>query len=168
MVRLCLGQILHLRLTGRETFQAGKIPLFLSSISNMSFTSFLISLFTSAFISSTLLPGGSEALVVWGMTEWKERLWDIVLVATAGNTLGALVTYLIGLLIPNKVDQKKIELFKKWGPICLLFTWVPIIGDAFPLAAGWLRVNWILTAVLILIGKFARYAALAYGTSLFL
>ncbi len=139
---------------------------FFSLTLEMSFASFLISLFTSAFISSTLLPGGSEALLVWGITEWKEKLWDIVLVATAGNTLGALITYLIGLLIPNKVDVKKIALFKKWGPICLLFTWVPIIGDAFPLAAGWLRVNWILTSILILIGKFVRYAVLAYGTSL--
>lgn len=134
----------------------------------MTFNSFLISLFTSAFISSTLLPGGSEALLIWGMTEWNDKLWTIVLVATAGNTLGAMVTYLIGLFIPNKVEKKKIELFKKWGPISLLFTWVPIIGDAFPLAAGWLRVNWILTAVLILVGKFVRYLALAYGTSLFL
>lgn len=68
----------------------------------MSFTAYLWTLFTSAFVSSTVLPGGSEALVVYGMHEFQTQLWVVVFVATAGNTLGALVTYGMGRLIPNK------------------------------------------------------------------
>ena len=67
----------------------------------MSFTAYLWTLFTSAFVSSTVLPGGSEALVVYGMHEFQTQLWVVVFVATAGNTLGALVTYGMGRLIPN-------------------------------------------------------------------
>ena len=131
----------------------------------MSYTTFLWSLFCSAFVSSTLLPGGSEALVVYGMTEYSDKLFSLVLTATIGNTLGAIVTYGIGRLIPNKKqDERSLGLFKKWGPITLLFSWVPIVGDGFCLAAGWLRLNFCLSVVLILIGKAARYWVLAAVT----
>lgn len=131
----------------------------------MSFTTFLWTLFCSAFISSTLLPGGSEALVVYGITEYPDKLFSLVLTATVGNTFGAIVTYAIGRLIPNKKqDERSLRLFKKWGPITLLFSWVPIVGDGFCLAAGWLRVNFWLSAVFILIGKAARYWVLAAVT----
>lgn len=134
----------------------------------MTYTAFLTSLFVSAFISSTLLPGGSEAVAVYGLTQWPQHIWSIILVATAGNTLGAVVTYLIGRIIPNKVDEKKISFFRKWGPLSLLFSWVPVVGDGFVLAAGWLRVNWILSFVLILIGKFLRYFFLVFGVNILL
>lgn len=131
----------------------------------MSFTTFLWTLFCSAFISSTLLPGGSEALVVYSMAEYSDKFFEVVLTATIGNTLGAIVTYGIGRLIPNKKqDERAIRLFKKWGPITLLFSWVPIVGDGFCLAAGWLRVNFLLSFVLILIGKAVRYWILAAVT----
>lgn len=128
----------------------------------MSFTAYLWTLFTSAFVSSTVLPGGSEALVVYGMHEFQTQLWVVVFVATAGNTLGALVTYGMGRLIPNKKQEvRSLELLKKYGPITLFFSWVPVVGDGFCLGAGWLRINCWLSFVLILIGKFARYLVLA-------
>lgn len=131
----------------------------------MPYTTFLWTLFCSALVSSTLLPGGSEALVVYGMTEYSDKLFSLVLTATIGNTLGAIVTYGIGRIIPNKKqDERSLRLFKKWGPITLLFSWVPIVGDGFCLAAGWLRVNFWLSIVLILIGKAARYWVLAAVT----
>ena len=83
----------------------------------MSFTAYLWTLFTSALISSTVLPGGSEALVVFGMHEFQTHLWIVVFVATAGNTLGALITYGMGRLIPNKKQEaRSLELLKKYGP----------------------------------------------------
>ena len=115
----------------------------------MSFTAYLWTLFTSALISSTVLPGGSEARIV-------------VFVATAGNTLGALITYGMGRLIPNKKQEaRSLELLKKYGPITLLFSWLPIVGDGFCLGAGWLRINFWRSFLLILLGKFVRYLVLA-------
>lgn len=124
-------------------------------------SSFLWSLFVSSFISSTLMPGGSEALVVYGMKEFAENFWLIVLIATTGNTLGAMVTYLIGRIFPNKVKPEILDRFKKWGSLSLLFSWLPIIGDGFCLAAGWLRIPVIRSFFLIATGKFARYLVLA-------
>lgn len=128
----------------------------------MSLTAYLWSLFTSAFISSTILPGGSEALLVWGMNQFASEIWLIVSAATAGNTLGACVTYWMGRLIPNKKqDARSLKLFKKWGIWTLFFSWVPVVGDGFCLAAGWLRMNFAASFFLIFAGKLARYAALA-------
>lgn len=133
----------------------------------MDLTAYLLSLFTSAFISSTLLPGGSEALVVWGMKEYPDALAAIVAVASFGNTAGAAVTYWIGRILPRKVKGESIDRFKKWGMFSLLFSWLPVVGDGFCLAAGWMRTEFLFSLLLIAAGKTARYLAIAYGAGLF-
>ena len=133
----------------------------------MSFETYLLSLLTSSFVSSTLLPGGSEVLLLWGVNEYPESLWSIIMVATVGNTIGAMVTYGIGRWIPNRVESKTVDFFRRWGVWSLLFSWVPLIGDGFCLAAGWLRISCVLSITLIVIGKLARYAVLAYGYGIF-
>ena len=52
-------------------------------------------LFGSAFLSATLLPGSSEALLLVSLREGQAWL-PLVLVATAGNLLGSLVTFGMG------------------------------------------------------------------------
>jgi membrane protein YqaA with SNARE-associated domain len=127
----------------------------------MSLTAYLWALFGSAFISSTLLPGGSEALVLLGIRDYPSNLWLIIAVATVGNTLGALVTYAMGRLFPNKVKKPDLKWLERFGYLLLLFTWVPVIGDGFCLGAGWMRMKFWPVSLLILIGKFMRYAAIA-------
>lgn len=103
--------------------------------------------------------------MVYGMTEFKDNLWIVVAVATVGNTLGALVTYGMGRLIPNKKpESRSLKFLDKYGPVTLLFSWVPVIGDGFCLGAGWLRINFLLSFILILLGKFLRYLVLAAVT----
>ena len=77
--------------------------------------------FASAFISSTLMPGGSEALLAGALSQTPDdtpRLCRLVLLATAGNTLGAMTTWLIGRLIPEreKTDVVPDSWTKNWGP----------------------------------------------------
>jgi membrane protein YqaA with SNARE-associated domain len=134
----------------------------------MSLTAFLWALFGSAFISSTLLPGGSEALVLLGIHDYPESLWLIIFIATAGNTLGALVTYAMGRLFPNKVKKPDLRYLEQFGYLLLLFTWVPVIGDGFCLGAGWLRMKFLPVSLFILAGKFMRYVAIAYTGNLLL
>lgn len=144
----------------REKFNVDNLHEYSAKI--LSFTAYLWTLFSSAFISSTILPGGSEALVVYGMSEFQDKLWVTVIIATLGNTLGALVTYGMGRLIPNKKqDSRSLVFLQKYGIWTLLFSWVPVVGDGFCLGAGWLRMNAAASALLILIGKFARYLVLA-------
>ena len=94
--------------------------------------------FASAFISSTLMPGGSEALLAGALSQTPDdtpRLCRLVLLATAGNTLGAMTTWLIGRLIPEreKTDRALVWL-RRWGAPALLLSWLPVVGD--PAACG--------------------------------
>ena len=53
-------------------------------------------LFFSAFVSATLFPLGSEALLIYDIKEGY-NIYLLVLVATLGNTLGSVVNYYLGL-----------------------------------------------------------------------
>lgn len=128
-------------------------------------------LFTSAFISSTLAPGGSEVVLAYLVLNSDISYVLLGTVATAGNTLGALTTMLLGyfpaLLFSGRYakkfhDPRAFELLKKWGIYTLLLSWLPIIGDALCFAAGWLRLPVLRATAFIITGKAVRYSVLIY------
>jgi membrane protein YqaA with SNARE-associated domain len=128
-------------------------------------------LFVSSFISSTVAPGGSEAVLAWLLGERHYAPMLLVAVATAGNTLGALTTWYLGYLTAKKYPaetvlpaarQKAVDRVKKWGGWALLFSWLPIVGDGFCFAGGWLKLPLLMSITAILTGKAARYAAIAW------
>ncbi len=121
----------------------------------------LTALFASSFLAATLLPGGSEAVLFGALKLHPDRLWLMLAVATLGNTLGGLSSYLIGRLIPQKTRLKGLPAMQRWGSPALLLSWVPLIGDPLCVAAGWLRLNFWWSALFIATGKFARYWAIA-------
>ena len=131
-------------------------------------------LFVSAFVSSTLFPGGSEAvLAVLNYQRMHDPL-VLLAVATAGNTLGGLSTWAIGRCLNWWVPissirtphyQRALIWIRQWGSPVLLLSWVPVIGDPLCLAAGWLRVMWVSAVVFIALGKAGRYAGVLYLTS---
>lgn len=123
----------------------------------------LAGLFTSAFVSATLFPGASEAVLLALVHAWPDEITVAVAVAAIGNTLGSMTSYIIGRLFPKKVSGKAIDWLTRWGVWALLFAWLPLVGDALPLAAGWLRISWLKSLLFIFIGKASRYAALAFG-----
>ena len=121
----------------------------------------LWTLFASSFLAATLLPGGSE-LVLAGVLHFNpQQYWPALIVATLGNTLGGMSSYLIGRIIPQHMELKGLKWVQHYGSPALLAAWVPIIGDPLCVAAGWLRVNPWLSALCMAIGKFARYIAVA-------
>lgn len=126
----------------------------------------LFGLLAAGFLSATLLPGGSEALL-WGFLQLHpEQTWVALFVATLGNTLGGLTTYGCGRLLPK---WRKLAALphssevQRWGCPILLLAWLPVIGDALCLAAGWLRLHWLHCTVMMAIGKFIRYGAIAWA-----
>ena len=128
-------------------------------------TSFtLTALFASSFLAATLLPGGSEVVLFAMLRLDPEQLWPLLAVATLGNTLGGLSSYLIGRLIPQRKPLKGLATVQRWGSPVLLLSWVPLIGDPLCLAAGWLRLNPWWSTLFIAIGKFARYWVVAVLT----
>ena len=123
-------------------------------------------LFISGFLSATLLPGGSEASLVAALSLNQFSTFSIILVSTVGNTLGGLTNYWIGLWLPNRTQSEKhghkaISWLRRYGYWILLFSWLPVIGDPLCLAAGWLRMKFLPSLILIAIGKALRYSLLA-------
>ena len=121
------------------------------------------SLFASAFLSATLLPGGSELVLAFLADADNHHGVLLLVVASAGNTLGGMTSWLIGRLIPPGRLQRpglhpSVDRIRKYGRPVLLLSWVPIIGDPLCVAAGWLRVSWQWALLYIAIGKTARYA----------
>ncbi|MEK7779012.1 MAG: YqaA family protein [Pseudomonadota bacterium] len=129
----------------------------------------LLALFISSFLAATLLPGGSEAVLVGVLLAYPDLHWQALFLATAGNTLGGMSSYLIGRLLPDETALLKksggsargAEWVRQHGTPILLLSWMPLIGDLLCVAAGWLRANWIWALLFIAVGKFARYWIIA-------
>ena len=128
-------------------------------------------LFGSALLSSTLFPGGSEALLLYRLHQGADPVATVA-TATAGNVLGSLVTYAMGRFGRRAVQRRaeKTERhiaraergFARFGRPALLFAWLPVVGDPLCLVAGVLRVGVGSFLVLVTLGKLARYAALTW------
>lgn len=131
----------------------------------MTETASLISLFTSSFLAATLLPGGSEAVLFAVLKGHPDALWSALGLATLGNTLGGMVSFGMGWMLPQTQQLKHVEKLRRHGTPALMLAWVPLIGDALCLAAGWLRLNPLQAALFIAIGKFARYWVIAVATA---
>lgn len=127
-------------------------------------------LFASSFISSTIAPGGSEAVLALLAVSGQYSIIKLVSIATLGNTLGALTTWFLGWMAAQKFPvqdlmdskhQKAIGRVQRYGIWTLLFSWLPVIGDGFCFAAGWIKLNLMLGVLLIFIGKAVRYYLVA-------
>jgi|SRR6185436_5708568 membrane protein YqaA with SNARE-associated domain len=121
----------------------------------------LWALFGSSFLAATLLPGGSEAVLYAVLKLHPGGYWVALAVATAGNTLGGMSSWLIGRLIPQRKPLKGLAAVQKYGTPVLLLSWVPVIGDPLCVAAGWLRLDPWLSLLFIALGKGARYWVIA-------
>lgn len=122
-----------------------------------------LALFIASFIAATVLPGGSEVVLIAVIAKHPDSIVQAVAVATAGNTLGGATSYLIGRLIPNRAQHKAIIYLHKYGYWALLFSWVPLFGDALCVGAGWLRFNPWVSLVMFAVGKLFRYVLVAGG-----
>ena len=126
-----------------------------------------ITLFTVAFLSATLLPMGSEALLVYNVSQNYSLilLWSF---ATLGNTLGSMVNYWLGLKGERYLEEKghlsakKMEkartFFDSYGGWTLLLSWVPMIGDPLTFIAGVLRYKFKWFMLNVALAKGTRYA----------
>ena len=121
----------------------------------------LYGLFLSSLLGATLLPGGSELVLVGVLRLHPELFWPAILLGTLGNTLGGMVTFGMGFLLPQTRQLKHVEQLRRYGTPALLLAWAPIIGDALCLTAGWLRLDPWRAALFMAIGKLARYLLIA-------
>lgn len=127
-------------------------------------------LFSSAFISSTIAPGASEAVLAYMVKMGSYNLLGLLTVASVGNTLGALTTWWLGAMAAKKMPaetvlspkkQQALTWVRQYGHWSLLFSWLPVVGDGLCFAGGWLKLAFIPACLAILVGKTARYAVVA-------
>lgn len=131
-------------------------------------------LFLLSLLASTLIPLGSEWLLVALLLKGFAP-FPVLLVASVGNILGACITYFIGIYGSSFLTSKVLRMdeddcaraerfFARYGSLSLLVSWLPVIGDPLCLIAGMMRVAFGRFAILVATGKVARYAAVAWAT----
>jgi len=121
----------------------------------------LWSLFFGSLVAATLIPVSSEVMLFAVLKMHPELFWPALAVATAGNTLGGMVTYGMGRLIPHRREIKYERQLRHYGAPALLLAWAPVVGDGLCLTAGWLRLHWAHCLAWMALGKLARYLAVA-------
>lgn len=130
-------------------------------------------LFLSAFLAATILPFQSEIVLVGLLLDgWA---WGpLVVVATVGNVLGAVVNWALGLVVERFKDRRWFPVreadylraerwYRRWGIWSLLLAWTPWLGDPLTVVAGVLRAPLGPFLVLVTLGKAARYVVIALG-----
>ncbi len=129
-------------------------------------------LFIISFLAATLIPLGSEWLLA-SMVISGSDLPLTIIIASMGNYLGGVTTWLVGLfggafLIRRilKIDEAKEEkakrAYSRYGSWSLLLSWLPIVGDPLCLVGGMMRVGFARFTLFVLTGKLLRYSAVAW------
>lgn len=123
----------------------------------------LSTVFLIAFLSATLLPLGSEPAVFGYAKLNPDHFLLVVLVATAGNTLGGVVDFWMGRGARRAFAEKRqthLRWLERFGAPVLFFSWLPVVGDVLCALAGWLKMPFWQCAAWMAIGKFLRYTVM--------
>lgn len=129
--------------------------------------SVLLGLFWSAFLAATVLPFSSEAALSAALLTGVSPVWCLG-IATLGNSLGSATTFFLGRLGRLewlekycRISSADIETARKrigrFGLPAAFFCFLPLVGDVFAVALGFMRypAGRFLTAMTF--GKFLRY-----------
>lgn len=123
----------------------------------------LAGLALSAFTSATILPGSSEATLLALLYAQPTLLWPALLTASLANTAGGLTSLWLGQRAPTPPKPgRALSWLHRHGAPVLALSWVPLLGDALCVAAGWLRLPWWPCLLWLALGKTARYAVLVW------
>ena len=133
----------------------------------------LSTVFVVALVSATLLPAGSEWVVLGFLKLEPDLFWTTMVVATAGNTLGGAISWWMGYGAERAYEhavervrerkpseQRALTWLRQFGPRACLLSWLPVVGDPLCAVAGWLRLPFWPCLVYMAIGKFARYVTM--------
>jgi len=131
----------------------------------------LVTLFLTAFGAATLLPLQSEAVLAGLLLQGEHSVVVLLIVATAGNVLGAIVNWWLGRYIEHWRDRRWFPVrgatldraqvsYHRYGRWSLLLSWAPIIGDPLTVAAGIMKEPFWSFLRLVTVAKAGRYLLL--------
>jgi membrane protein YqaA with SNARE-associated domain len=136
----------------------------LTSALPLSLNMALCVVFIVAFVAASVLSLPSEVVLLYWVAQYPNAWGLFFLVAIAGNVLGALSTFAFGWWLSLRqsltVKDSVRSILSNWGVYALLFSPVPLLGDALVFAAGYLRFPLVLSILFITMGKTLRYSVL--------
>ena len=132
-------------------------------------------LFFSALMAATILPMQSEAVLVGLLVAGQKPVAYLLIIATVGNVLGALINWGLGRVLRRfegrswfPASQEQMQRAQRWylrhGRWSLLASWLPIVGDPITVVAGALRESFWPFVALVTLAKGGRYIVLAAMT----
>lgn len=124
----------------------------------------------AALAAGSILPIGSEVVFVLLLKSGLDP-WLLTAAATAGNTLGGMSCYGMGMLGKREwihrwagVSDAKLDRASRFlqgrGAWMGFFAFLPYVGEAIAVVLGLMRSNWVVTVFSMAIGKFVRYLLL--------
>jgi membrane protein YqaA with SNARE-associated domain len=131
-----------------------------------------LGLFGAAFLSATVLPFQSEAILFAMLMAEHYHVWLLVLAASVGNVLGSCMNWFLGRFIAHFEDRPWFPIkretvtraegwYHRYGRWSLLMSWAPIVGDPLTIVAGVMREPFPVFLALVTVAKTARYIAVA-------
>ncbi len=132
-------------------------------------------LFLASFLAATLLPAQSELTLAALLMREAAPVWLLLAVATAGNTAGSSVNWLLGRSLARFQGRRWFPAsaaalaraerwYRRYGRWSLLLSWAPVVGDPLTLAAGVLREPFPSFVLMTLAAKLGRYLVVAAAT----
>ena len=137
-------------------------------LSQMNETNSFLGLFLSALLAATLVPAQSELGLGYLVINTDYSMALLVMVASLGNTTGAVINWFIGQGIAESVMRLEkvqaslcywtiISWYKKYGQWTLLLCWVPLIGDPITVIAGIFKIPFKTFVLIVALAKTSRY-----------
>lgn len=126
----------------------------------------------AAFLAGSFFPFSSEAVMTALVAVGLDPV-QLTIYATIGNVAGGLFNYGVGrmgrldwiekyLHVSKESLDKATKFMGGHGAWMGFFAFVPILGSAITICLGLMRANLIISVISITLGKFIRYAILAY------
>jgi membrane protein YqaA with SNARE-associated domain len=123
----------------------------------------LAGLVAACFLAATLVPLPSEAALFAYLQLHPGQAALAIALATAANTAGGMTSYAIGRFIPQKSpDERALRWLRRHGAPATALAFLPLVGDALAIAAGWLRIPWLAALAFMAAGRLARYLVVVH------
>jgi membrane protein YqaA with SNARE-associated domain len=134
----------------------------------------LVGLGSASFLSATLIPLSSEALLLAAIAVGVPLL-PAFAACSLGNCLACLLNYGLGLwlrtpmlqrLESSRAGKHAVRWMERWGHWSLLGSWLPFVGDPLTIVAGTVRVHLAWFVVIVCGLRVVRFVATIYGAQI--